>query len=94
MAKWRRKLSNTIRWNRDQLITKFGAKCGICGIDFNNMKEITIDHIVPESISGMDVLENLQLAHLSCNGKKDNMTGWEYEIWKECGVFTFIKENE
>lgn len=44
--------------------------CGICGKQITQMKDATIDHIVPTSKGGHDGLSNLQLAHVACNQEK------------------------
>lgn len=53
-----------------QLIQENGAVCSICGKPFSNMKEITIDHIVPLSKGGATTKDNCQLACLKCNQEK------------------------
>ncbi len=55
---------------KKQLIDKNGAICGICGQPITDMKDCTIDHIIPKSRGGMTTLENCQLAHFRCNSKK------------------------
>lgn len=55
-----------------QLINSGGAICGICGKPITNMKEVTIDHIVPISKGGLTTLENCRLAHLRCNQERGN----------------------
>lgn len=57
---------------KKQLIAKNGAICAICGQPITNMKDCTIDHIVPISRGGMTTLENCQLAHFRCNVSKGN----------------------
>ena len=52
---------------RRQLINSKGAICGICGEPITNMKDCTIDHIIPISKGGLTTLENCQLAHQRCN---------------------------
>jgi 5-methylcytosine-specific restriction endonuclease McrA len=47
--------------------------CAICGKKFVDMKEVTIDHIVPLSKGGPDIHQNMQLAHRSCNQEKGNL---------------------
>lgn len=49
-----------------------GCLCGICGKNINNLKDATIDHIIPISKGGHSGLTNLQLAHETCNIKKGN----------------------
>jgi len=47
-------------------------KCGICGEPIKNLKESSIDHIVPLSKGGQDIPSNMQVAHISCNQAKGN----------------------
>lgn len=53
-----------------QLVNKNGAVCAICGKEITDMKDCTIDHIIPISKGGMTTIENCQLAHFGCNQKK------------------------
>ena len=59
-----------------QIAERDGWRCGIClqvvgkKFDSNHPRAATVDHIVPLSDGGDDVLTNLQLAHRSCNSKK------------------------
>lgn len=53
-----------------QLINSNGTICAICGKPIKNMKDCTIDHIVPLSKGGQTTVENCQLAHFSCNQRK------------------------
>lgn len=48
------------------------SSCRLCGIQFSNLKDVSIDHILPLSKGGSDRLDNLQLAHKECNIKKGN----------------------
>lgn len=57
---------------KNQLINSKGAVCGICGKPIENMKDCTIDHIIPISKGGQTTLENCQLAHFKCNQDKGN----------------------
>lgn len=53
-----------------------GDRCGICagGIDLSlsypHPMSVSLDHIVPLSMGGDDVRENVQAAHLRCNQSK------------------------
>lgn len=67
MGKWKKPQGRERRWNRRQLIARDGNVCGICGKTIETAKDITLDHIDPLSNGGLDVLENLQLAHRVCN---------------------------
>lgn len=61
---------------RKQLIAKNGAVCAICGQPITDMKDCTIDHIIPLSHGGLTTLENCQLAHRQCNiAKGDECSG-------------------
>ncbi len=58
------------RWNRKHLVNAKGNICAICKKPIVSMKDVTIDHIIPLSKGGADTLENMQLAHSSCNREK------------------------
>ena len=84
--KWRRNKSLTKRWQKYHLIKKNGNLCQICLEPFKSMKDITLDHKVPISKGGFDLLENYQLAHLGCNQSKGNMTEEEWQEFQRGGV--------
>ena len=50
------------------LIRAYNGCCGICGKKIEDNP--TIDHIIPKSLGGKSTLDNLQLAHDSCNQNK------------------------
>jgi hypothetical protein len=53
------------------LIARDGPNCGICNQRIDPTTA-TIDHIVPKSKGGTNLLYNLQLAHDRCNQDKGN----------------------
>lgn len=55
-----------------QLINSKGNLCALCGKPIENMKDCTIDHIIPVSKGGLTTVENCQLAHRKCNLKRGN----------------------
>lgn len=61
---------------KNMLINSKGAICGICGKPITDMKDCTLDHIIPLSRGGRTSLENCQLAHSWCNKKKGS------KLWK------------
>jgi len=85
MGKWNRNRSKTRRWQRNALITKYGAVCHICELPFTSMRDITFDHHEPLSKGGTDDLENLRLAHSRCNQLKRDMSPKEFEIFQKGG---------
>lgn len=52
--------------------------CGICEMPVDRATAYpdplspSLDHIIPLSLNGHHVMENVQLAHLSCNVRKGN----------------------
>lgn len=79
MGKWRRAKSLSRRWQRNHLIAKYGNQCYLCADKFKTIKDITLDHWVPLSKSGEDILENYRLAHLKCNQLKGAMSPDEFQ---------------
>ena len=64
--------TKTRQFIKRQLIARDGAVCAICGKPITNMKDCTIDHIVPISKGGQTTVDNCQLAHFKCNVMKGN----------------------
>lgn len=61
------------------LLGRDGAACRLCGEEFTDVAEPTIDHIWPVSRGGTSQLDNLQLAHALCNNRRGNDDG---EAWR------------
>jgi len=59
------------KWHRNRLFSQ-GNICGICEKPITNAKDATVDHIMPLSLGGRDDIENMQLAHKTCNELKGN----------------------
>lgn len=57
---------------KKQLINSKGNICALCGKPIEDMKECTIDHIIPVSKGGLTTVENCQLAHKKCNTIRGN----------------------
>ena len=51
------------------LINRDGLNCSFCGEIINNYEEIGIDHKTPVMLGGKNRMENLRLAHRTCNHK-------------------------
>jgi 5-methylcytosine-specific restriction endonuclease McrA len=61
-----------IQFIRRQLINSKGNTCALCNKPIDDMKDCTVDHIIPISKGGLTTIENCQLAHSTCNVKKGN----------------------
>jgi len=61
-----------------QLAQRDGLACGLCGdrvdldLIYPDLMRGSVDHIIPTSLGGSNEPENVQLAHLHCNIKKNN----------------------
>ena len=77
----RLKNSITIPYTESQVISTYGTNCNICGleIDFLASRQVGkkgwkmglhIDHLIPISKGGPDILENVRPTHGLCNLKK------------------------
>lgn len=76
IRKHQRRTAGTIDYN--EWIKKcnlLGNKCQMCGKSSDIVK-LTIDHILPISKGGTNILENLQPLCLSCNSKKGSKIIW------------------
>ncbi len=82
-------------WKVIEVYKRNGNICRICGypmifnLDLNDhsiFDPSEIDHIIPLSKGGSDDVENLGVAHRSCNRKKNNRIGFtcEYKWAEEC----------
>lgn len=65
---------------RKQLIDSKGAVCALCGKPITNMKDCTIDHIIPISKGGLTTIENCQLAHRECNQNRGDQQFDQHQI--------------
>lgn len=52
------------------VVTGVGLNCGICGIAFTANDEITLDHVMPSALGGINRKSNWQPAHYLCNQTK------------------------
>lgn len=86
MCKWRRNKSLTKRWQKDHLVKKYGGICFYCEKPFKSKKDITLDHYIPISKGGFDLLENYRLAHYECNQSKADMTPEEFVVFQKGGL--------
>jgi RNA-directed DNA polymerase len=53
-----------------KLLKKQNGKCNWCNLTFQVEDSIEIDHIIPKSIGGLKVYDNLQLLHKHCHDLK------------------------
>ena len=54
---------------RTELWNIYNRKCGICG-RFMRLQDVTLDHIYPKSLGGINHKDNFQPAHRICNQLK------------------------
>ena len=69
-AVWRKR---RIRFNRHNVWLRDGGHCQYCAQKVT-MSEFTYDHVLPVSLGGKTVWENIVVACLPCNLKKANRT--------------------
>jgi 5-methylcytosine-specific restriction endonuclease McrA len=85
----KRKYRKTLRgvvsepYSNLEIAERDGWRCQLCRrkvdrrLKHPDLMSMSIDHIVPISRGGTDVRSNVQLAHFSCNSKKNN------KVWGE-----------
>lgn len=57
------------KWLREAVLERDGYVCGLCEGEVDPA-DVHIDHIHPWSLGGRHELDNLQVAHSSCNVRK------------------------
>lgn len=62
-----------VQFIRKQLINSRGNICEICGKPITDMKDCTVDHILPKSKGGLTTVDNCRLAHRECNLRRGNV---------------------
>lgn len=64
-------VAGTVAYHAERLVVleRDDGACGICDDDVDPF-DYSLDHIVPIKRGGLHELDNLQLAHRSCNSKK------------------------
>jgi 5-methylcytosine-specific restriction endonuclease McrA len=63
-----------------RLAQRDGLWCYLCG-DAGTLEELSVDHVIPSSRRGSNLLKNLALACKRCNAAKGDMTLEEFERW-------------
>jgi 5-methylcytosine-specific restriction endonuclease McrA len=61
---------------RLKVFTRYGFKCGYCGKK-TPQRQLTLDHVIPQSRGGQTVPENLASSCKKCNNRKANRTPQE-----------------
>lgn len=56
-----------------ELLWKNGKRCAICGKRIRSLDDLSVDHIVPVSRGGKNIIENCQLTHAKCNNDKSDI---------------------
>jgi HNH endonuclease len=68
-------LSSRRRYIREYLLERDGNRCILCGGTFKSKggRRASIEHLIPVSGGGTDHIDNLALAHVSCNTAKGDL---------------------
>lgn len=83
----KRRASHSVSYNELQVIATYGIDCNICGLEIDFMAPrkcgipgwengLHIDHLLPISKGGPDMLENVRPTHALCNLTKYANTGY------------------
>lgn len=74
----------TVKLSADQIVLTYGLTCYLCKKEIDlklprtSRYGLTIDHVVPLTKGGKDILENLRPTHWICNIQKSNKSLEEY----------------
>jgi 5-methylcytosine-specific restriction endonuclease McrA len=73
LVRYDRLLRKEAKFNRINIFRRDGESCQYCGEKFPR-SELTIDHIVPRSLGGKSVWENVVCCCMDCNRRKGGRT--------------------
>ena len=70
-------------YEKKTVYAKSNGRCALCGVPVKYEK-MTVDHKIPLSHGGTNEISNLQLACLSCNRAKQDISEKEFpaKIWR------------
>ena len=74
-----RSVSGSIRYDT---LTKAKGRCAACGIE-RSKAVFHVDHIIPHSLGGKTVPENLQVLCSKCNLEKNNRDDTDFILWEK-----------
>lgn len=84
-----------------QLLIQHNDKCVYCGVELalktygdRSLRVACIDHMLPRSRGGSDLITNLTCCCRRCNTQKSDRTPEEYEQWKRSNIFGGLTEIE
>lgn len=60
------------RRRKRSVLRTHGRKCWLCGVEISDDKEVSLDHVIPVSLGGSNVVTNLRPAHRGCNSRRGN----------------------
>src|SRR2546425_11021624 len=89
-----RKLPETEREGlEDFLWAKSGGKCSLCDDPLNRASDqIEADHVIAEAEGGLNIRDNLYLAHVHCNRSKRNFPS--VDVAPYLRLDAFVRRNE
>ena len=71
-------ISGSMRYD---VLAKTKGICAACGVKASSGYPMQIDHIIPKSLGGKSVLENLQPLCFRCNAAKRNRDATDFLKW-------------
>lgn len=83
----RSRLEGSERFNASEIFERDGWRCGLCGrkvdrdLKAPHPMSASLDHIQPLSLGGLHTKANVQLAHLSCNSRKQARAGGQLRLF-------------
>jgi len=74
----RKAIPGTIRY---EVLKRAQTRCELCGIH-DEVRALEVDHIIPKSKGGPDILENYQALCFKCNAQKKNLDDTDFRDWR------------
>ena len=74
----KRSISGSMRYD---VLAKTKGICAACGVKASSGYPMHVDHIVPASLGGKSILENLQPLCFRCNTEKRNRDDTDFLKW-------------